>query len=423
MNEKVLHFIWKYQLFSSGNLTTTQQESLVIVDAGKSNQNSGPDFLNSSIRIDDQLWVGNVEIHQKSSDWYAHNHHFDEHYKAVILHVVWEHDCEVFNPHHQKIPTFELSKFVQSDFLKRYTDFNLNNPKWILCENELKNISRFTFQYWIEVLFIERLERKSIEIDHLLMNAKNDWEQVLWTLLAKNFGAKINSDAFLQLALSIDYAIIRKEKNNLTVFESLLFGQAGFLNEDLEDAYYQILQQEYQFLISKYGLKPILIGSFHFFRLRPLNFPTVRIAQLAGLMCRNDSLFSNLMKASTKETIYSIFKSKTSAYWDVHFTFGKTSKTVQKNITKNFMDTLIINTVIPLKFAYQQQKGGVDMDALWELMQSIKAEKNKIIQRFSEFGYIANNAIQTQALVQLKEEYCAKHRCLDCLIGNEILKK
>lgn len=423
MNEKILHFIWKYQLFSSKQLATSQNEMVEIKNVGFQNFNAGPDFLNASIRIDNQLWVGNIEIHIKSSDWYLHNHHLDENYKAVILHVVWEHDSEVYNPHQQIIPTLVLSEFVNPDFLKRYQEFNSSNPKWILCENELKNIAKFTIQNWLEVLFIERLERKSVEINQLLFTFKNDWETVLFVLLAKNFGVKINSEAFLQLAQSINFQVIRKEKNNLIVLEALLFGQAGFLSDNVEDAYYKKLQNEYQYLISKYGLKPLSSSTFHFFRLRPLNFPTIRLAQLAGVINAAKSLFSKLMEAETKEEIYSIFKTQTSEYWDTHYTFGKESKNNKKSISNAFVDTLIINTIIPLKFAYSSKKGTELNEHLIALMESIKPEKNLIIDTFSLFGIKAENAIQTQAMLQLKNEYCNKNNCLNCSIGNEILKK
>lgn len=423
LNEKILHFIWKFQLFSDLSLETSQKELLVIQHVGLQNDNAGPDFLNASVRIDSQLWVGNIEIHQKSSDWYLHNHHLDEHYKAVILHVVWEYDTPVYNPHHQIIPTLELKKFVKLDFLKRYQAFSSNNPKWILCENELKNIRKFTLQNWFEVLFFDRLERKSDEINSLLINYKNDWESVLWVLLCKNFGAKINGEAFLQLAQSVNFQIIRKEKNNLLVLEALLFGQAGFLKDEVEDAYYKKLRNEYQYLISKYDLKNLSSSIFHFFRLRPSNFPTVRIAQLAGVMCATQSLFSRLMEATTKDEIYAIFNIQTSTYWDTHFTFGKESKYNKKRVSKAFVDIVIINTIIPLKFAYSIKKGTELMDELLRLMESIKAEENAIVNKFSQFGITAVNAIETQSMLALKNEYCLKIRCLDCSIGNEILRK
>lgn len=423
MNEKVLHFIWKYQLFSSKSLVTSQKELLVINNAGLHNVNAGPDFLNATVRINEQLWVGNVEIHQKSSDWYLHNHHLDENYKAVILHVVWDHDREVFNTSDQHIPVLELSKFVDANFLRKYEAFNLMQPKWILCENELKNINFFTRQYWMEKLFFERLERKTIEINKYLEVAKNDWESVLFILLSKNFGAKINGEAFLQLALSIDYQIIRKEKNRLISIEALLFGQAGFLENNYEDAYFLKLQKEYHYLKIKYKLKSLPINIFHFFRLRPLNFPTIRLAQLTVLLSTSSSLFSQLINAKSKDDIYSLFKTQTSPYWETHYTFGMTSKDQKKTISKAFIDTLIINTIIPLKSAYYKRQGMDLNDNLLEMMQSIKPEKNAVIKRFSEFGSESKNAIDSQALLQLKNEYCNYKRCLDCSIGNEILGK
>lgn len=423
MNEKILHFIWKYQLFSSKQLATSQIEIVEIKNTGFQNYNAGPDFLNASIRIDNQLWVGNIEIHIKSSDWYLHNHHLDENYKAVILHVVWEHDSEVYNPHQQIIPTLVLSEFVNPDFLERYHEFSARNPYWILCEKDLRNMAKFTIQNWFEVLFIERLERKSVEINQLLLTYKNDWEAVLFILLCKNFGVKINSEAFLQLAQSINFQIVRKVKNNLIVLEALLFGQAGFLNDAVEDAYYKNLQKEYQYLISKYGFIALSSSTFYFFRLRPLNFPTIRLAQLAGVFHATQSLFSKLMEAETKDQIYAIFKTPTATYWDTHYTFGKESKNSKKRISNAFVDTLIINTIIPLKFAYLFKEGSELNEHLMALMESIKPEKNTIIDKFSQYGIKAENAIQSQAMLQLKNEYCIKNKCLDCSFGNELLRK
>jgi hypothetical protein len=423
LNEKVLHFIWKYQIFSGRLLETSHKEILIIMKPGLQNENAGPDFSNASIRIGNQLWVGNIEIHQKSSDWYLHNHHVDDNYKSVILHVVWEYDREVYNESQQLIPTLEISKFVDVDFLMRFEQLNLSNPKWILCENELKNISKFTLQNYLEVLFLERLESKSIEINCYLDDSKNDWEALLFKLLCKNFGAKINSEAFLQLANSIDYHVIRKESNNLFALEALFFGQAGFLIDDIEDAYYRKLQKEYQYLRIKYQLKPLSSSIFKFFRLRPLNFPTVRIAQLTGLIYLHKSLFSVLLTFKTKEEFYDILKIVTSTYWDTHYTFHKESKLVKKTISKEFIDNLLINSIIPLKFSYfKKQKIDFNVNLI-NLMKSLKPESNSIIKRFSEFGIPSENAVDSQSLIQLKNEYCNYKRCLECRIGNEILRK
>lgn len=422
MNEKVLHFIWKYQLFSGKQLETSQKELLAINTVGLHNENTGPDFLNASIKIGNQLWVGNIEIHLKSSDWYLHNHHVDDNYKSVILHVVWEYDREVYNQSQQIIPTFELSKFVDIDFLKKYRDFNLLDPKWILCENELKNISKFTLHNYLDVLFLERLERKNTEIDNYLKTTKNDWEAVLFMLLCKNFGVKINREAFFQLAQSIEYQIIKKERNSLLTLEALFFGQAGILNENIEDAYYIKLQKEYQYLKIKHKLKPLSSSLFHFFRLRPLNFPTIRIAQLSGLIHKHKSLFSKLMESKTKEDYYDIFKIQTSFYWNSHYTFYKESKIIEKTISKGFVDNLIINSIIPIKFAYYKKQKMDFNDHLMDLMKSVKPESNSIIKKFSEFGIVSDNAIDSQSLIQLKNEYCNYKRCLECRIGNEILR-
>lgn len=423
MNEKVLHFIWKYQLFSSKQLETSQKEIVEIINTGLPNNIAGPDFFNATIRINKQLWVGNIEIHLKSSDWYLHNHHLDDNYKSVILHIVWEDDREVYNAGQQLIPTIELSKYVDVHFLTRFNEYNSHQPKWILCENELKNISKFTLHNYLEVLFLERLERKNVEINNYLEVAKNDWEAVLFILLGKNFGAKINGEAFLQLANSVDYQIIRKERNNLFTLEALFFGQAGFLNDDIEDAYYRKLQKEYQYLRIKHKLKPLSSSIFNFFRLRPLNFPTVRIAQLSGLIYQHKSLFSFLLESKTKEEFYDLFKIMTSSYWDTHYTFHKESKFVKKTISKGFVDNLLINTIIPIKFAYFKKQKIDFNDNLIDLMKSLKPESNSIIKRFSEFGIPSENAIDTQSLIQLKNEYCNYKRCLDCRIGNEILRK
>ncbi|MDH3381632.1 MAG: DUF2851 family protein [Flavobacteriaceae bacterium] len=422
MNEKVLHFIWKYQLFSGKQLETSQKELVAINIAGLPNENAGPDFTNASIKIGNQLWVGNIEIHLKSSDWYLHNHHVDDNYKSVILHVVWEYDREVYNHSQQIIPTLELSKFINLDFLKKYSEFNLSNPKWILCENELKNISKFTLHNYLDVLFLERLERKNIEIDNYLKDTKNDWEAVLFILLCKNFGVKINSEAFFQLAQSVAYQIIRKERNNLFTLEALFYGQAGFLNEIIEDAYYIKLQKEYQYLQNKYKLQSISSSVFHFFRLRPLNFPTIRMAQLSGLIYQHKSLFSVLLDCKTKVECYEIFKIQTSSYWNSHYTFQKESKFIKKTISKGFVDNLIINTIMPLKFAYYNKQKMDYNDSLMDLMKSLKPESNSIIKKFTDFGISSDNALVSQSLIQLKNEYCNYKRCLECRIGNEILR-
>lgn len=422
MNEKVIHFIWKYQLFKEVNLHTMQGDYLFVSKIGIHNQNSGPDFLNAAVQINDQLWVGNVEIHQKSSDWYLHNHHVDENYKAVILHVVWEHDMDIYNSSHQIIPALELKKLVRPDFLDRYRDFIATKPKWILCEKELKNISDFTVKKWMERLFIERLEQKSEVIQRYLVASKNDWEAVLFIMLCKNMGVKVNGDSFLQLAKSIAFQIVRKEKNNLLVLESLFLGQAGFLEDEMEDVYGKMLQKEYRFLQSKYSLQPLKKNLFQFFRLRPLNFPTVRLAQLAAIYNQTEALFSQAMAVENKEKTYELFKTSTSDYWCTHYTFEKETQFKRKPISRSFIDNIIINTLVPIKYVYETSKGKEISEELFSMMESVKPDLNTIIQNFETHGISSKNAMQSQSLLQLKKEYCDKSRCLECGIGHEILK-
>lgn len=423
MKEKVLYFIWKYHQFNNSPLNTTNGKIIEIIKNGTQNFDAGPDFLNASLLIDNQKWFGNIEMHQKSSDWFLHNHHLDDNYNAVILHVVWEHDVEVFNKSEIPIPTIELKHFVNKDFLKLYSDFIAYPKKWILCENQLQTISKFEVDNWLEKLFFERLERKCHEIELLLADCNNDWEAVLFLMLTKNFGTKINSDVFLKMAKSIDFKIVRKERNNLLVLESLFFGQAGLLNENSQSAYFDKLKKSYSYLKHKYKLLNNENVSCNFFRLRPSNFPTIRLSQLANLNHQHQGLFLKLIEAKSINSIYKILSVKTSDYWDTHYTFNKESAKKSKNLTKSFIDMLVINTVIPLKFAYYRHQEVEFTDELVATIQEIKPEKNNVIELFDLLKIKANNALQSQALLQLKNEYCDKNNCLECSFGKIILGK
>ncbi len=423
MKEKVLYFLWKYHQFSNFSLKTTDNKIIEINKSGIQNTNAGPDFLNASLIIDNQKWVGNVEIHQKSSDWYLHNHHLDDNYNAVILHVVWEHDMEVYNKSQLPIPTLELKHTANEDFLKSYTDFLSYPKKWILCENQLKKIDSFQVDNWLEKLYFERLERKYNEITELLLTYKNDWEAVLFLMISKSFGTKINGDVFLQIAKSIDFKLVRKEKNNLLVLESLFFGKAGLLNEDHLHAYFLKLKKSYSYLRSKYQIIDKEKIRCNFFRLRPSNFPTIRLAQLAQLYHQRNSLFLELMEAKSMNSFYKIFNVQASEFWDTHYTFNKETSRKTKSLTKSFVDMLIINTVIPLKFAYYQQQQVYIEDELIAIMQAIKPEKNSVIEMYDSINLTAKDSLQSQALLQLKNEYCDKINCLECSFGKIILGK
>jgi hypothetical protein len=421
MKENLLHFIWKLQLFSTNKLLCTNNNELQIVAAGIQNLNSGPDFLNAKIEIDGQLWAGNVEIHINSSDWYLHNHEVDENYDAVILHVVWEHDVDVYRKNNETIPTLALKHFISKEVLNNYNKLFNANKKWIFCESSISTITNFKLYHWFERLYFERLEQKSHYIQQLLNKTNNNWEQVLFVMLTKNFGLKINSEAFQNMANSFDFSIVRKISNNLEQLEALLFGQANLLGKNIESDYFIKLKQEYHFLQSKFKLQPINNGQVQFFRLRPNNFPTIRLSQLATLYHKQQHLFSKIIEIKTLDGFYNLLNVATSSFWETHYTFEKESKKSTKKLTKAFIDLLLINTIIPIQFMYLKSIGKTNFSEVISIIEEIKPEKNTIISKFDELKIKANNAFETQALLQLKTEYCNKQRCLDCEIGKELL--
>ena len=422
MNEDFLHYVWKHQLFSKIKLQTSELNKIEIISAGLHNTNSGPDFLNAKLKIDAVLWAGHVEIHVKSSDWYVHQHENDANYDAVILHVVWENDVEVLGKNNSPLPTLELQHLVDKNLLNQYQNLFSKQQRWIPCENSIKTIDSFVLDNWKERLFFERLEEKSILINQLLNNSNNDYEAVLFKLLAKNFGLKTNGEAFLNFANSIDFSMVRKLQNDAFKLEALFFGQAGFLEEASEEKYVVELKTEYDYLKHKFNLIAIHNRQFQFFRMRPTNFPTIRIAQLASLYHKHQNLFSKLMETSDLKIIYQLFSVEVNAFWKTHYTFKSVSKKSAKKLTKSFVDLLLINTIVPLKFNYLKSRGEVNEDDFLKLIQQIKPENNAIIHKFSSLKIKAKNAFETQTLLQLKNNYCAKKRCLQCAIGNQLLR-
>ncbi|PKQ44807.1 DUF2851 family protein [Confluentibacter flavum] len=421
MQEDFLHYLWKHKKFDVSNIKTTDNESIHVLSVGQHNLNAGPDFFNAQLKIDHQLWAGNVEVHIKSSDWFLHNHELDKAYDNVILHVVWEHDTDVFRKNNSKIPTLELKSYVSKLALNNYEKLFAKSGKWINCEHDFSSVNNFEMSNWLERLYLERLERKSEDINTLLMTSQNDWEAVLFKMLVKNFGLKVNGEAFLSLANNIDFSIIRKTLTNNTTLESLLFGQAGLLEQDIEDPYYLELVKEYEFLKQKFSLSNKNVTPIQFFRLRPPNFPTIRLSQLATLYHQNQNLFSKIIEINTLIGFYDLFSVSTSLFWESHYTFGKSSKKSKKVITKAFVNLLLINTIIPLKFSYAKFKGHNIDDSIVSLIESIASEKNSIIEKFNSLKLVSTSALQSQGLLQLKNEYCNKNKCLQCAIGSSLL--
>lgn len=423
MQEDFLHYIWKHKKFRFNNLETTTGESIVVTSVGQHNFNSGPDFFNAKIKVGDQLWAGNVEIHIKSSDWFVHSHEQDKAYDNVILHVVWEDDTEVFRKDNTPIPTLQLKDIVDVAMLNNYEKLFAKQNKWINCENDFPSTDDFVLTNWLERLYLERLERKSETINTLLVASKNDWESVFFKMLTKNFGLKVNGESFFSLGQSIDFSIIRKTQSNPHVLEAFLFGQAGLLEQDIENAYYLDLKNEYKFLKQKFGLQNNQVLPLQFFRLRPSNFPTIRLSQLANLYNKHQNLFSKVIELNEVEDFYELFKVSTSDFWETHYTFQKTSKTSIKTLSKSFVDLLLINTILPIKFCYAKQKG-VEIDSeIIKIATAITSEKNNIISAFNNLKKVSKSSLDSQALIQLKTEYCDKNNCLKCAVGNQFLNR
>lgn len=422
MQEDFLHYLWKYKKINTPNLKTTANEVISIANVGEHNFNAGPDFFNARLKIGDQLWAGNVEIHVKSSDWFIHNHETDSNYDNVILHVVWEHDTEVFRKDNSKIETLELKHYISKTTLSKYEKLFGASKKWINCEQDFNTIDAFKINNWLERLFFERLERKSKAIETILKTSTNNWEAVLFKLLAKNFGLKVNSESFYSMANSFDFSIVRKQQSNLLSLEALFYGQAKALEIEEEESYVIELQKEYKFLKQKFKLSNTNVVPIQYFRLRPINFPTIRLSQLANLYHLHHNLFSKIIEAKTLEELYKLFLIETSPFWKTHYTFGKQSTTTTtKQLAKSFIDLLIINTIIPLKFSHAKYQGKSTEEDVLQITEQIASEKNSIIDKFNTLKPVSKSALQSQALIQLKTEYCNKNKCLQCVIGNELL--
>ncbi|MXO04099.1 DUF2851 family protein [Flavobacterium sp. HBTb2-11-1] len=421
MKEDFLHYLWKFKKFDGLNLKSVQGEEITIIKTGDYLELAGPDFFNAHIEIGNQKWAGNVEIHLKSSDWYLHNHEKDAAYKNVILHVVWENDTAIFREDNTEIPVLVLKDYVSKEIIDNYNA--LVSPKtWISCERQLKEIDRFVFKNWQERLFFERLERKSKFIDQLLEETNQDWEAVLFCLLAKNFGLNTNGNSFLQISKAIPFSVIRKESFEVENLEALLFGTSGLLETEKEDVYYKDLKFRYFYLLHKYQIEKIYADPLQFFKLRPDNFPTIRLSQLASLYHRHQNLFSKIIDLKSIGEVYRLLNISASSYWQNHYQFDKESPNKSKMLSKPFIDLVVINTIIPLQFAYSNIRGESIAEDLIDFINEVDSEKNAIIDKFNSFGIKSQSAFESQALLELKNEYCERKACLKCAIGLELLK-
>jgi Protein of unknown function (DUF2851). len=420
MKEEFLQFIWEHRLFNSDHLQTVDGKPVEIFSTGRPNFDSGPDFFNARIKIGETTWAGNIEIHQKSSHWFQHKHDSDEAYSNVILHVVEQLDKPVI-VNQQELPTLELK--YQPEIFENFEQL-LKSKKWIACEDKLASVDPFILRFWYSSLMIERLQSKTETILEILRQNTNNWNETFYQLLARNFGMKINSLPFELLARSLPLPILAKHKNSLFQIEALLFGNSGLLNEVLlGDDYFLSLRNEYSFLYKKYNLSGVDAHLWKFMRLRPVNFPTVRIAQLASLIHQSSALFSRILEIEDLEVLRELFNITASEYWNTHYQFNKIShENKPKHIGDSFFQNLVINTISPLLFVYGEQHLSQAMkDRALNFLEKLSPESNQITDKWSELGIDCRSAFESQALIHLKKQYCENKKCLHCQLGAKII--
>jgi len=424
MKEEFLHYLWKYSLYEPSSLTDGDGYPITVINQGEYNRDSGPDFFNARILIAGTEWAGNVEIHIRASHFNYHGHHLDHEFDNVILHIVGEKDTEVYNARNEELLTVEMryDPFLYS----RYIDL-VNNPCAIACGEEIEHTDRFHLRSWLHSLLIERLQIKSEAIMKIWEATGNDWDETYYRVLSRYFGFRVNTGPFEMLASALPFKIIRKHADNRLQIEALLFGSAGMLEEGLfknamSDKYYLDLIREYKVLSSKYSLRPVHGWLWKFCRLRPVNFPTVRLSQLAALLSVAGGLFSRTLAACDAAELKELLGVSASPYWDEHYIFGKKSKKSGKHTGDQASDIMLINAVIPMIFVYgKTHDERMLCDRALDLLEDIDPEKNSIIRDWESAGLIPESAFYTQALLQLTENYCRKRRCLDCRIGCSVI--
>ncbi|MEP2773405.1 MAG: DUF2851 family protein [Fulvivirga sp.] len=421
MTEAFLHYIWKHQYFDKKNLKTTQGEPLTIFNPGFHNTDAGPDFKEAKISIAGIEWRGQVEIHINASDWQKHKHQLDKAYNSTVLHVVLKEDDHVKRQDNTSIPTLELDNRIYLTMIQQY-DQLLETSGSIPCDALLAEIDDLTKISMIDKAVMQRLERKSLRIQEFLKGTNNNWEETTYQLLAENFGFKINAEPFLKLARSLPLKVIKKHADQVEQVEALLFGQSGFLDEKKGDDYQTKLNKEYKFLRSKYSLQPISLHEWKFLRLRPANFPTLRIAQLASILSDASSLFASFIQESPK-AIIELLRRETSTYWQNHYQFGEPTSNKLKGLGKSSAILVCINTLVPLLIAYSKHIDDQKYtDKAIDLLQFLPAEKNKITRIMDQSGFIQNNAFDTQGAIELHNNFCSKSRCLECNIGAKLVR-
>ncbi len=421
MKEEFLYYLWSNKLLSP-DLKTANNQDITIINQGRQNRDSGPDFFNARIKINGQLWAGNVEIHVKSSDWEKHGHDYDDNYDNIILHVVYINDKIIKRKSGEVLPCLEISGHFDENIINIYENF-MASKTWIACANTINRVNHFEIHSWLDKLGVERLEIKSNQFTKQLQETKNDFQQLFYQKLARAFGFNTNSQAFEMMASILPFATFKKNLNNRLQIEAILYGQAGFLNKEFHDIYPRQLKKEFNFLANKYSIIPLDIKLWKHMRLRPVNFPSIRISQFAALLEKSGHDLLNIIEAERLNTVISLFDCEASEYWDTHFRFDKkVDKSSRKKLGITSINLILINTIIPFLFTYGRlnNKPGMEEKAInW--LEQIKAENNLIIRNFKNLGIHPKTAFHSQALIHLQKNYCERKDCLNCRIGHNII--
>lgn len=415
--EQLLHYVWKHKIFPLKELKTTTGQQVEVIDTGLANTDAGPDFFNAKLKLDGVLWIGNIEIHERSSDWFKHGHHADAGYNSVILHIASEIDTEISRSNGERIPQIQLicPEAVRTNYKEL-----LETDSYPPCYRIIPSLPPFTAHSWMTALQMERFEQKATLLNERLKRCQGNWEDAFFITLARNFGFGLNGDAFETWAHRLPFRAVDKHRNDLFQIEAIFFGQAGILEDSDGDGYYLRLKKEYTYLQHKFGLIPMDASLWRFLRLRPANFPHIRIAQLACLYHRAYGLLSRIMETETLQGVRDILKGGTSEYWLTHYTFGGSSPSRPKTLSNTSLDLLIINTVVTFLYAYGLHKGNRVLCArAGSFLEELKAENNYITRMWEQCGMKASNAADSQALIQLKKEYCDKKKCLYCRIDGQ----
>lgn len=422
MREDFLHFCWKFRKLSPYPLTTTSGEPVTIIQPGQHNTDAGPDFSNARIKIGSLTWAGDVEIHVHSREWDQHQHQQDPAYNNVILHVVYRDDKPVRKANGEPMPTLELASVLDLKLVQSYEKL-LAHRAWIPCADQIHKVHDITWIQWKERMTVERLESRVQDLDLLLRQTGNSWEEAFYQRVMQNMGMKVNAQPFLQLAKSISLTLLAKHKNNALQVSALLFGQAGLLAQIFIDDYPIQLQKEYDFLRKKYQLQPLPASSWKWLRLRPANFPSIRLAQISRLIHQSQHLFSQVCESDTVDDLKALFQVQPAEYWNTHYQFDKPSSMRSKRLGESAINNILINSVVPFVFFYGRYKSQPDLqEKAIRWLEELPAEKNQIINKWSTLTGKVKHAGESQGLLHLKKYYCDQVRCLHCTIGNSILK-